>query len=74
MRLADDFIPRFSVLVVIEVLAYFFLKLYKKNLDNIIKLQSEATVIENRILAYQSALLSDNQELKEEMIRKFSSF
>ena len=74
MRLADDFIPRFSVLVVIEVLAYFFLKLYKKNLDDIIKLQSEATVIENRILAYQSALLSDNQELKEEMIRKFSSF
>ena len=74
MRLADDFIPRFSVLVVIEVLAYFFLKLYKKNLDNITKLQSEVTVIENRILAYQSALLSDNQELKEEMIRKFSSF
>ena len=74
MRLADDFIPRCSVLVVIEVLAYFFLKLYKKNLDNITKLQSEVTVIENRILAYQSALLSDNQELKEEMIRKFSSF
>lgn len=66
-----DFIPRFGTLIVIETLAYFFLKLYKVHLDNIVRLQSEATTIEHRILAYQTAMLSNDKELKDEAIKRF---
>lgn len=66
-----DFIPRFSTLIVIETLAYFFLRLYKVHLDNIARLQSEATIIEHRILAYQTAMLGNDKELKDEAIKRF---
>lgn len=66
-----DFIPRFGTLIVIETLAYFFLRLYKVHLDNIARLQSEATIIEHRVLAYQTAMLGNDKGLKDEAIKRF---
>lgn len=41
------------------------------HLDNIVRLQSEATIIEHRILAYQTAMLGNDKELKDEAIKRF---
>lgn len=59
-------------MIVIETLAYFFLRLYKVHLDNIARLQSEATIIEHRVLAYQTiAMLGNDKGLKDEAIKRF---
>lgn len=51
-----SFLPRLSLVVFIEVFAYFFLRLYKTSLDEIKYFQNELTNIESRGLALQVAM------------------
>ena len=50
-----QFFPRLSIVVIVEVFSYFFLKLYKSSLDEIKYFQNEATNIENTFLAIDFA-------------------
>lgn len=45
------FLPRFSLAIVIEVFAYFFLRLYKQSLDEIKYFQNEITNVEQKYMA-----------------------
>ncbi len=74
IKFAIDFIPKISVTLIIETFALFFLKLYSSGLKNIIALQDKATDIEFKMLSYQSAMLSNNETLKETIIKSYSEF
>jgi hypothetical protein len=60
--LLSHFIPRISVAAFIEVFSFFFLKLYKSNLEEIKYFQNELTNVEMRIIAYEAALLSQENK------------
>lgn len=57
-----EFIPRLSLVVLIEVFAYFFLNLYKTTLSEIKYFQNEITSMETKLLALAVATGSGNQE------------
>ena len=52
----EGFLPRISVVMLIEVFAYFFLRLYSKSLDEIKHFQNEITNLEVRFMALRSSL------------------
>lgn len=60
-----NFIPRISLVVLIEVFAYFFLRLYKASLSEIKYFQNEITTIESKYLALKvAASMDDAEQLK----------
>ena len=69
--LAIKFLPRLSVVVVIEVFSYFFLRLYKSSLDEIKYFQNEATNLELRFAALESAIHVGSEELQMHVARSF---
>lgn len=52
-----QFIPRLSLVMLIEVFAYFFLRLYKSSLSEIKYFQNEMTTTESKLVAIKSAML-----------------
>src|SRR5205823_4776936 len=60
--------PRISVAVFIEVFSFFFLKLYKSNLQEIKYFQNELTNIEMRGLALEAALLNTQNKSTEPIV------
>jgi hypothetical protein len=55
-----NFIPRISLVILLEVFAYFFLRLYKTSLSEIKYFQNEITSIEAKYLALKLAHLSQD--------------
>jgi hypothetical protein len=51
-------IPRLSIAILIEVFAYFFLKLYRRTLDDIKYFQIQITTVEQRALAVSIAVVT----------------
>ncbi|MFH3096679.1 hypothetical protein [Citrobacter freundii] len=60
MAFIASFIPRLSLVILIEVFAYFFLKLYKSSLSEIKYFQNEMTNIEAKYAAIQCVNLIKN--------------
>lgn len=58
-----DFLPRISIIILIEVFAYFFLRLYKVSLNDAKYFQNESTNLESKFLALQISLQRDDKEL-----------
>lgn len=54
--MASHFLPRLTLVIMIELFAYFFLKLYKSSLQEIKYLQNELTNIESRQISLRAAL------------------
>lgn len=65
-------IPRISLSILIEVFSFFFLKLYKKNLDDIKYLNNERTNIEMKIIAIKTGFLTDDKETLQQIIIKLA--
>lgn len=57
----ENFVPRLSLVIFIEIFAYFFLRLYKDTLSEIKYFQNEITNIEAKHLAVQIAISSDSE-------------
>lgn len=72
------FVPRVSLVVLIEVFAYFFLRLYKQSLSEIKYFQNEITNVESRQLAIQFAAIHSEPELRlkivEELVKTERNF
>jgi hypothetical protein len=68
-----DFIPRISLVVLIEVFAYFFLRLYKANLSEIKYFQNEITTIESKYLALKVAVNLDEPDQLKIVIDRLSN-
>jgi hypothetical protein len=62
--LIAHFVPRFSLALLIEVFAYFFLKLYKESLGGIKYFQNELTNVESKHIALEAALDGSTPELR----------
>lgn len=59
------FIPRFTLSLFIELFSFFFLRIYKKNLDDIKYLNNERTNIDLKLIALKTSIIhNDNDSLK----------
>lgn len=65
-------IPRISLSILIEVFSFFFLRLYKKNLEDIKYLNNERTNIEMKIIAIKTGFLNDDKETLKQLIIKLA--
>lgn len=70
----SNFLPRLSLILLIETFAYFFLRLYKDNLKEVKYWHNELTAIEHRVLALNMALKLDDKELVKTILLEFSKF
>lgn len=66
-----EFLPRLSIVLIIEVFSYFFLRLYKSSLAEIKYFQNEATNIEHNFVALEVAISIDDKTLLEKCIYTF---
>ncbi|WP_139842022.1 hypothetical protein [Acinetobacter sp. ANC 3832] len=62
------FLPRISLTILIEVFSYFFLNLYRKNLEDIKYFQNEVTNLESQYLAILYAFEQNNGQVKAKVI------
>lgn len=78
VKLLAHYLPRLSLVVFIEIFAFFFLKLYKANLQDIKYFNNEKTNIDFKIISFKTAIHQENQELikltVEELIKTERNF
>lgn len=72
ISLYSYFIPRISLVIFIEVFAFFFLKLYRSNLDNIRYYHNELTNIEMKIISLKSAIINVDKSTINEVVKELS--
>lgn len=59
------YVPRLSIIIFIEVFAFFFLRLYRENIHDSKYFQNEITNLDSKFIAFDAALISnDNENLK----------
>lgn len=61
-KILSEHIPRVSLIILTELLSFFFLKLYRVNLDEIKYFQNEITNIDLKLSSLKTALYSKNQQ------------
>lgn len=66
----SHFIPRISVAVFIEVFSFFFLRLYKSNLEEIKYFQNELTNVDMKVIALEAALLTDKNKSSDTIVEQ----
>lgn len=57
-----SFLPRISIIILIEVFSYFFLRLYKLSIDDVKYFQNEMTNLETKFLALEVAIHSSDKD------------
>ncbi|MDZ4106719.1 MAG: hypothetical protein U1D41_11265 [Nitrosomonas sp.] len=67
------FIPRLSLVILIEVFAYFFLRLYKSSLSEIKYFQNEMTNVEARLAAIKCSIMMPDTATISDVIRSLSN-
>ncbi|EKT4520259.1 hypothetical protein JE950_001901 [Flavobacterium psychrophilum] len=71
VKLLSHYLPRLSLVIFVEIFAFFFLKLYKTNLQEIKYFNNEKTNIDFKIIALKTALFQDNPELIKLTLEEF---
>lgn len=71
--IVKDFLPRLSLVFLIELFAYFFLGLYKSSLTEIKYFQNEITNLETWHLSLQQAMILDDNETTKNLLERLSS-
>jgi len=73
MLIAANFLPRLTLVIFIELFAYFFLKLYKSNLNEIKYFQNELTNIELKFVSLRTAVIKNDEKMIGEVITSLST-
>lgn len=60
-KILNHYIPRISLIVFVEIFAFFFLRLYKTNLNDIKYYQNELTTIELKVSSINTAISYGNE-------------
>ena len=68
-----EFIPRLSLVIFIEIFSFFFLKLYKRSLDDVKYYQNERTNIDSKVIALKASIIFGKPELINNIIKSFST-
>ena len=63
LELLSHYVPRLSIIIFIEIFAFFFLKLYKATLDDIKYFNNEKTNIDFKLISLRTAIHQENQDL-----------
>ncbi|OOS01248.1 hypothetical protein B0186_03995 [Canicola haemoglobinophilus] len=75
LEFASEGLPKFSIVLIIEFFSFFFLRLYKKGLEDVKYFHNEATSIEHRFIAIEIALFSKGKDTSiENCINNLISF
>ena len=72
LNFARQFSVRFSLVLVIEILAFFFLRLYRIGLDEIKYFQNELTNLQSRMLALEAAFATTNKATQNEIFMEMA--
>ena len=72
ISLLSHFIPRLTIVIFIEIFAFFFLKLYKNNIDNIKYYHNELTNIDLKLVSLKQAIKTDNKETIQNILTELS--
>lgn len=72
MAFIANFIPRLSLVILIEVFAYFFLKLYKSSLSEIKYFQNEMTNIEAKLAAVKTTISHADKDILAGVVQSLS--
>ena len=70
--LLSHYIPRISIVIFVEVFAFFFLKIYKTNLSDIKYFHNEKTNIDLKLIAIKSAISSKNEAIIQLVIEELA--
>lgn len=73
MAFIAHFIPRLSLVILIEVFAYFFLKLYKSSLAEIKYFQNEMTNVEAKLAAIKCSIMTSDTKSTSGVIQALSA-
>jgi hypothetical protein len=65
--------PRLSIAIFIEVFSFFFLKLYKNNLEDVKYFHNERTNIDSKIIALKASMLLEKEDVLNDIIKSFST-
>ncbi len=71
-ELLSHYLPRLSLIVFVEVFAFFFLRIYKSNLNDIKYFHNEKTNIEQKLLSLKIAALVGNETIIEHVIKELA--
>lgn len=66
------FAPRLSLSILIELFSFFFLRMYKKVLDDLKYLNNERTNIDLQLLALRTAILTEDKESISKILQSLS--
>ncbi|MBM1310736.1 hypothetical protein JQT77_11210 [Sulfitobacter mediterraneus] len=58
----QSYLPRLSLVLIIELIGFFFLKLYTRTLDDIRYVQNELTNVEAKLIAMDMAILNNHSK------------
>lgn len=72
LEFAGSFLPRISLVILVEVFAYFFLRLYSNSLIEIKYFQNEITNIDSKAMALRAAAHPGNETSMKDVILKLS--
>lgn len=64
-------VPRTTLAIFIETFSFFFLRLYKANLEDVKYFHNERTNIDSKIIALKVAMSYENKEALDEVIKSF---
>lgn len=67
------FLPRLSIVVLVQMFAYFFLKLYRQSLSEIKYFQNELTNIESKYLSVQLSLQHNDSRVQANVVSVLAS-
>jgi hypothetical protein len=73
MAFIAHFIPRLSLVILIEVFAYFFLRLYKSSLSEIKYFQNEMTNAEAKLVAIKCSIMTADADSTAHVIKALSN-
>ena len=65
--------PRLSLAIFIEIFSFFFLKLYKQNLEDVKYFHNERTNIDSKVIALKASMLTDKDDTVIDIIKAFSN-
>jgi hypothetical protein len=69
----QEFVPRISLILLIEIFAYFFLGLYKSSLNEIKYFQNELTNLESKLIAMEYAVQYSDHEAVSVILKQLAS-
>lgn len=73
LDLLQYFLPRVSTVILIEVFSFFFLKLYKSNLNDIKYFQNEITNLNFKLCALKTAIYQADDETASAILKDFAA-